>query len=292
MNVAAMSEAAKNRAQTFKTVVTNQKDEFDAELATFKERNATIMNMPTDPADKLGEQKTAVANLHDDMEKFCVKVKSETDLVKDNVQTAKQELDTTNTLVENLESSDYNDLNLTSKQLLEDSASNYKQTFIAVCIKAGICLIAIYMLLPFWVDIIVVFFGIIIVWILFTGISYTWEQATKKKGDTKLVGATDTTKSSTYSPPTKVCRNGEPDTGSCATENLCWGTTYGCCANGQDPMKSADDECGLKPCQSSKFGCCPNGAPKLDQMGSNCNSNAVCGLSPWGCNEDTSFRTG
>ena len=295
LNVAGMMEAANTRADNFATYVKDQTKIFENQVSNYVNEHAKILNMSTDTTAGLSDQQTALSRLHDEMQAYADKVASATQLVNGNLTSIKTELQTTNDLLTNLEKKDYASLNATTKQLLQDSSTNYKQTFIAVCVKAGVCLILLYFVWEHWFDALVIFGGIIIVWVMITAIIFVWGKTFKNESvasaGNPVQGTVDTCKNDNYMRLASVCRDGTPNTGNCATVNLCWDTEFGCCMDNQTPMKTADDTCALTPCESTMFGCCPNGVPKLDQLGSNCTDNALCGSSPWGCNFDGTFIT-
>lgn len=294
LNVAGMMEAAKTRADTFNIYVKTQTTFFEKRLTDFTNDNAKNLAIPTQDTAGLETQEIAVDSLSKDMREFASKISQATKDVKANMAQAEAELVTTNDLLDNLEKKDYASLNATSKRLLQDSATNYKQTFIAVCVKAGVCLLLLYFLWEHWFNVLVIFGGITVVWVLISAIIFIWGQTIKKPSAAAAPtskGDADTCKNDNYMRLATVCRDGTPKTGDCATTNLCWDTEFGCCADKVTPKKSATDVCGLTPCETTLFGCCPNGVPKIDQLGSNCTDTALCGSSPWGCNLDGTFIT-
>jgi hypothetical protein len=291
MTVVSMSAAAQNRANKFNIMVTDETKTFQKAQTVFSDRYAAANSMPTATTANLGDKQTVLDGLHDDMMSELNTITQATGLVQAQLQSAQNELQTTNELLTDLKTKDYANLNLTTKLLLADNAKSYKESFNAVCIKVAICIALFFYLQELWFDIFIIFIGIIIVWALITAIMTTWNYMTKKDSGVPLKGSTDSCKNDLYAMPPTVCRDGTADTGSCATTNLCWGTTYGCCADGQTPMSSAKDTCALTPCGGTPYGCCPNGVPKIDQLGSNCTLAASCGFSPWGCTSDGSLRT-
>jgi len=293
LNVAGMMEAAKDRASNFAVLVDDETVTFKSALEEFTHSHAKMMAMPTATAAELGNQNAALDGLHDVMTSLHSKITAATSLVNGNLATAKTELQNTNDLLNNLKAKDYTSLNATTKKLLKDSATTYKQTFIAVCVKAGVCLLLIYVLLEHWFDIMVVFVGIIVLWAMLTAILFVWSLAFKKEASVPLKGTVDanTCPNDNYTKLALVCRNGMPDLGLCKGYSPCWDSSFGCCADAKTPMSTITDTCALQPCEKTIFGCCPNGVPKADPAGSNCTPALLCGSSAWGCNPDGSFMS-
>jgi len=218
-------------------------------------------------------------------------------------------LQTTITNIQN--TTDFDSLDASSKQLLMDLSKDYKTSYAILWTKVALVAFLCWYLRQEWVLILVAYGAVYILWLLIDAIIKLFQVIFQPKPTSDLEAArcaqvTDADKVGsgcpasdppTYTPCSATefgcCPDGlasTADKSTCGTID-CWKTAFGCCRNGK-PKESADDSCDMAPtCKSSRYGCCQNGMPREDEEGTNCTLNSVCGYSAFGCCPDGTLRT-
>ena len=218
-------------------------------------------------------------------------------------------LQTTITNVQN--STDYDALDASSKQLLNDFSREYKSAYAIMWAKVILVAFLLYYLRQEWVLIVVAYIAVYVAWAIISALINIFRNVFRKRGKVSTLKAArcanvtsaDSVGSGCPRPdaPTYIpcstsdfgcCANGlaaPADRATCGTID-CWKTAFGCCSNGS-PKTSATDTCdALVDCKTTEYGCCRNGMPRIDAVGSNCTINSSCGYTAFGCCPDGTLR--
>ena len=256
-----------------------------------------IKNFGTDAYDT-----TAVDSVHTDSIEFITEVRDATTAIKTQMNSVNDMVTRLQTVISNVQNStDFNALDASSKQLLLDFSKDYKISYTIMWAKIVLVAFLLYYLRQEWIFILVVYAAIHIIWKVIVALIGIFKVITQKRTKSTDLPATGEKSCNipkqTYIPCSETafgcCGNGFAalgDATTCGTLD-CWKSAFGCCSDGITSKKTADDTCNVSvDCTTSAFGCCPNGMQRFDAAGSNCKMNSKCGYSEYGCCKDGTLR--
>jgi len=249
--------------------------------------------------------RTALDNLHENATTLTEDVRYSTRYIQKQMASVDQMVTGLQATLSKIQTTEFDDLDATSKELLLDFSKEYKGAYAILWAKIALVAFLVYFLREHWILFSVAYLAVYVAWAVVAALIEIFKNIFKKKSiDLKAAKCANVTaadaigseceqpEAPTYKPCSSTdfgcCANGLPapsDKSTCGTLD-CWKTAFGCCPNG-NPRKSATDKCNAVPhCKTSKFGCCLNGMPRDDAMGSNCTLHSSCGYTAFGCCPD------
>ena len=277
--------------------------EFDEQLTIFID-NYKKNNDASDAA------RTALENISESVDELVIDIQAASKDIDDKVAGLDGMVTGLQTTITNIQNTtDFDSLDASSKQLLLDLSKEYKMNYAILWAKVALVAFLCWYLRQEWILILVGYGAVYILWLLIDALIKIFEGIFKPKDVNleaercaqvteadKVGSGCPVSDAPTYKPCSTTefgcCPDGlaaTADKSTCGTID-CWKTAFGCCANGT-PKESATDSCDMPPrCKSSRFGCCQNGMPREDEEGTNCTLNSVCGYSAFGCCPDGELR--
>jgi len=300
------AQQARVTAQQLKVTIPSKRNFF---LKQQRDLNKQFDVQVSDFVDKsLDGAKPALDNIHEKANSLVTDIRTATRNIERQMAKVNGMVSTLQTTLANIQNTDFDDLDASSKQMLMDFSNEYKSAYTVMWVKIVLVAVLFYYLRADWVLILVAYFAVYIVWTLISALIKLFQNIRKKEStlraetcanvtDGDAVGSTCKPTSPSYAPCSSsvfgCCPNGlasTSDVSACGTFD-CWQSAFGCCPNGTN-KKSETDTCDAPvDCKTTKFGCCLNGMPREDTVGSNCTMNSACGYTTFGCCPDGTPRS-
>lgn len=302
-------------AQEARLIVSKLKVSIVSDQKVFLGRQSKIETDFDDLIERLTNKTTSVNagldTVHDESETLVADIKSATKKIQTQISDVDGMVSGLQTTISNIQkTTDFDELDASSKQMLMDFSKEYKSAYAILWAKIILVAFLLYSLRVDWKLIIVAYLAVYISWALIEALIKIFQNMFKRKKVSDLkadrcanVTAADAVGSGCpppappeYKPCSSTdfgcCANGlasTVDKSACQTID-CWKTAFGCCSNGS-PKTSATDTCDVPvECKNSRYGCCLNGMPRDDEAGTNCTLHTMCGYSAFGCCPDGTLR--
>jgi hypothetical protein len=223
-----------------------------------------------------------VNNVSNNINIINKKIHDSINLYTSSLKQSQREIDNLKQIYFNLEHENIEDLDNTSKSLLNDNMTTYSTQRTCFWIKAMLSLFLLYQIgfdshntkyMLLWLVCMVILFFI-------SYIRYYWTTYTTLPTSMVAGTATKNTNPLTCSDSEYGCC---PDGVTASTKdkfNCCADSAYGCCPNGTN--RSSDGTCG---CESSPYGCCADGKTTKTEDGKSC-KHGGCSGTQYGCCDD------